>query len=824
MPKTLQFTLALFLSIFGFIISPKLHACGFDFVGDCATSSRFSVNGTTSEYLVSKCPYGSSLTANFGSNITDFKLIFASTQTWESCTNKVIQSSILYRIFTNSSNKGSFQRVNLTRLSSLSNPPYTTKFYSDSLAINLLSNLQSNTAYNFEMYFEVGVDSDGNGSVDATGIRDNSGAYYASTFQTGNIGNTPPPFNVAVSTNPTNCKGGSDGSATVKSTNGTAPYTYQWSNGMTGDTLKNLKAGSYTVTATDFTGTKVSSAFTINEPTGISLNLVAANPACSQNNGSVAITPSGGLAPYTYKWSNGSAATSISNLLAGIYSVTVTDSKGCNGTASTTLIENCGTPGSYCNSSSSAPWNEWIGRVQLNTLDNTSSKTRSDKYALGYSDWKDKNTTITTNQSYLLTLSPGISYDAYKTNLYFRVWIDFNGNGTLDDTEIVLEKNSVSQAVSNTIIIPTTAKAGSTMMRVSMKKDANPTACETFAAGEVEDYSITILSGVPVNCDLDSVPPVLLNCPTNINLVTVDSVAIATWTSPTVTDNCTATPSVSSNYRSNDVFKIGITNVVITAKDAKNNQSTCNFNITVTKQVIDTTTGGGNDLGLMVESASLTFSRFTTKTFRVKVANTSTSAYTNIKIQFKYPTGTANGGAVVPSVGIWNSYCSGGVQCFEWTIPSLAANSVGTLDVPLFILDVRTPITATASLLSSTPVDTKTGNNTANLIINPAANLVEAPLFLKTQKPSQLVPIVVQSIEPTLTEGDMFVQLESFKEQTVDFQIFNALGKMVKVEKRIMDKGQNRLQFDVSMLQNGMYFIIPSTNIARNVPTKFVKI
>ncbi len=824
MYKTLHLTIALLLSIFGFLISPKLHACGFDFVGDCATVSRFSVNGTTSEYLLSKCPYGSSLTANFGSNITDFKLTYASTQTWESCTNKAIQSSILYRIFTNANNKGSFQRVNLTRLSSLSNPPYTTKLYSESLAINLLNNLQSNTTYNIELYFEIGVDSDGNGIVDATGVRDNSGAYYASTFQTGNIGNTPPPFNLVVSTNGTNCKGSSDGWATVKSTNGTAPYTYQWSNGTTGDTLRNLKAGSYTVTATDFTGTKVSTAFTINEPAGISLNLVAANPACLQNNGSVAITPTGGFAPYTYKWSISATSTTITNLSAGVYTVTVTDSKGCTGTASTTLIENCGTPGSYCNSSSSAPWNEWIGRVQFNTLDNTSSKSRPDKYALGYSDWKDKSAVITTNQSYLLTLTPGISYDAYRTNLYFRVWIDFNGNGTLDDSEIVLEKNSVSQAVSNTISIPATAKAGSTMMRVSMKKDANPTACETFAAGEVEDYSITILSGVPVNCDLDSVPPVLLNCPTNINLVTVDSVAIATWTNPTVTDNCTATPSVSSTFNSNDVFRIGTTNVFITAKDAKNNQSTCNFNVIVTKQVVDTTTGGGNDLGLTVESASPTFSRFTTKTFRVKVANTSASAYTNIKIQFKYPAGTANGGTVVPSVGIWNSYCSGGVQCFEWTIPSLAANSVGTLDVPLFILDVRTPITATASLLNSTPVDTKTGNNTATLIVNPTVSFVDAPLFLKKQSPSQLVPIVIQSIEPTLTEGDMFIQLESIRAQSVDFQIFNALGKIVKVERKDVEKGQNRLQFDVSMLQNGMYFIVPMTNIAHNVPTKFVKI
>ncbi|MBK7879566.1 MAG: SprB repeat-containing protein [Saprospiraceae bacterium] len=58
---------------------------------------------------------------------------------------------------------------------------------------------------------------------------------------------------------------------------------------------------------------------------------------CGFANGSATANASGGTSPYTYNWSNGGTTQSISNLSAGNYSVTVTDSKGCTATASTTI-------------------------------------------------------------------------------------------------------------------------------------------------------------------------------------------------------------------------------------------------------------------------------------------------------------------------------------------------------------------------------------------------------------------------------------------------------------------------------------------------------
>ncbi len=67
---------------------------------------------------------------------------------------------------------------------------------------------------------------------------------------------------------------------------------------------------------------------------------------CGQANGSVIATPSGGLPPYTYSWSNGATTASISGLVAGAYTVTVTDglSNTAQATGTVTDIPNLALP------------------------------------------------------------------------------------------------------------------------------------------------------------------------------------------------------------------------------------------------------------------------------------------------------------------------------------------------------------------------------------------------------------------------------------------------------------------------------------------------
>jgi hypothetical protein len=138
------------------------------------------------------------------------------------------------------------------------------------------------------------------------------------------------------------CYGENDGSATASASGGTAPYTYAWSNGTTGDALNDVAAGTYTVTATDDNGCTATASVTISQPTA-ALNASAAlgnNVSCyGGSDGSATASASGGTAPYTYVWSNGTTGDALNDVAAGNYTVTATDDNGCTATASVTISQ-----------------------------------------------------------------------------------------------------------------------------------------------------------------------------------------------------------------------------------------------------------------------------------------------------------------------------------------------------------------------------------------------------------------------------------------------------------------------------------------------------
>jgi gliding motility-associated-like protein len=134
---------------------------------------------------------------------------------------------------------------------------------------------------------------------------------------------------------PVSCGGGNDGTAIAIPSNGTLPYTYAWSpSGGNADTAKNLSAGTYTVIIKDSKGCSIISTATITEPSSIVLTTASTAAQCGASDGSVTVTASGGSGPYSYTWSpvSGNGST-LSNLGAGSYTVTVTDKNGCVKTA-----------------------------------------------------------------------------------------------------------------------------------------------------------------------------------------------------------------------------------------------------------------------------------------------------------------------------------------------------------------------------------------------------------------------------------------------------------------------------------------------------------
>lgn len=138
------------------------------------------------------------------------------------------------------------------------------------------------------------------------------------------------------------CNGDNNGSAYVTASGGFPTYSYSWSNGATTDTVKNLTAGTYTVTTTDNKGCAFIATVTITQPPAIIINVDSSkNPSCyGSTNGDINISASGGNIPYTYLWSpTGGTDVKVSNLSAGTYTIMVTDANGCSNKDSITLTQ-----------------------------------------------------------------------------------------------------------------------------------------------------------------------------------------------------------------------------------------------------------------------------------------------------------------------------------------------------------------------------------------------------------------------------------------------------------------------------------------------------
>ncbi len=147
--------------------------------------------------------------------------------------------------------------------------------------------------------------------------------------------------------------------------------------------------------------------------------------------------------------------------------------------------------GEYCEAEGDFPWHDWIARVQLNTIDNSSGKSP-------YSDFTTIGTTLLPNQTYDLHLTTGYSWTTYQE--YWKVWIDYNQDGIFSEsaelaysgTLIAPPNGTETATLSAMVSIPLSAKPGETRMRIVMSRDADSNACGINPFGEVEDYSIVV--------------------------------------------------------------------------------------------------------------------------------------------------------------------------------------------------------------------------------------------------------------------------------------------------------------------------------------------
>lgn len=169
-------------------------------------------------------------------------------------------------------------------------------------------------------------------------IRDNNGCTGTVSFTI-----TQPLVMLAgtIAVTDVKCYGEATGEASLSVSGGAPPYTFLWNNGQTTQNATNLAAGNYSVVIADSRNCMVTVNASVSQPDDpVSATASVINAACfGESSGSIDLTPSGGVPPYGYLWSNGSTTQDIAGLAAGTYTVTITDSNGCTADYTATVTQ-----------------------------------------------------------------------------------------------------------------------------------------------------------------------------------------------------------------------------------------------------------------------------------------------------------------------------------------------------------------------------------------------------------------------------------------------------------------------------------------------------
>ena len=141
------------------------------------------------------------------------------------------------------------------------------------------------------------------------------------------------------------CANGTDGRIMIEVTGGTQPYTYLWDTGATTQDLIDVEAGIYNLTVTDANGCQFIFTEGLLGASPITISAQQRTDAlCESADGSISIAAQGGAAPYTYLWNTGATIPNLTNLVAGNYEVTVTDTRGCTAVQLFVVSSDCTCP------------------------------------------------------------------------------------------------------------------------------------------------------------------------------------------------------------------------------------------------------------------------------------------------------------------------------------------------------------------------------------------------------------------------------------------------------------------------------------------------
>lgn len=151
----------------------------------------------------------------------------------------------------------------------------------------------------------------------------------------------PPQLSITLSANTISCYNQNTGVVSVNATGGTGTLSYQWNTSHTTPTVTGLPGGNYFVLVNDSKNCKVKGNVQVIQPDQIIIaDVLVQNPICfGASNGEIKTNISGGQAPYSISWSNGTNGVDNIGIPAGTYTMTVTDTNGCVSTKQYTLTD-----------------------------------------------------------------------------------------------------------------------------------------------------------------------------------------------------------------------------------------------------------------------------------------------------------------------------------------------------------------------------------------------------------------------------------------------------------------------------------------------------
>lgn len=571
-----------------------------------------------------------------------------------------------------------------------------------------------------------------------------------------------------------------DGSATAPATGGSAPYTYAWSNGGTGQDIDNLTPGNYTVTITDANDCATVQTVTVNAfNCALAANVSTENALCfGENNGTATAEINGGTAPFTYAWSSGGTEMTEENLGAGNYTLTVTDGADCPAVISFTVFAPAELTTQIAEQNNPICADENTGSATVNAQGGTGD--------YGFV-WSSGGTAATEDN-----LSPGV---------YFVTVSDENNCTTVREIEIIAADNINPVASTQDVILSLDADGNATLAAgqidngssdncgaVTLQITQTAFTCNELGENNVNltvaDASGNTSSATATVTIIDDIAPEII-CPANL---TADCDGYAEYALPTVTDNCVPNaPLLTAGLASGSIFPAGETTVTFSVSDASNNGAECSFivttdsELTVTAEVEKPTCNGDADGSATVSVAGgsgLTYA------WNDPAAQTTATASNLTAGTYQVTVTDENGCATVQTVVIPEP----AALAFSDIEIINDSNNNGNGSITLAVTGGEMPYSYVWTLADDFFADTPNLINLAPgdyiLEVTDAAGCILVSDALTVDSETAIdAPTVARWFEvfPNPTAGRFFVQIGLPQAEEVDMVLYDVTGKQIRV-------------------------------------------